>query len=496
MVLDEGMKRTDFGARDVTYVHLTTEVQGYQETWNKRCTVEQTETVTGEIGSCRTTASSVAGAGRELRGAELRGMALKQNVQAADHKQACEFERVSVGMWVSYILGSDWVVLAAASQNTQPELDAYNFSTKGLQSCKGFLSNEEQCVGKLQNYVSAYFWPYKCFTDAMGVLGRVMPGLVARVDFDGSSLFLSSARSPSSLPKPIDDQPFSYHVPAVWDPHLERGYVSEPFLRKCGECKLTLFGGEILRHQLPTDFQPYLAMGIWRIMDDVSVLLSCTALAEGDREEQEASELFNKSLAWISRFIQDGIESTMTFQDSYDVATIMEIWWNGLHNWSAEMGGYKLFQKDRQGRRYSGLALYIRESLDCIELDYSDDKVLFFGISYVWDKFQELYGVALGSSGLEMLLLVIQTRPFRNYLRPEKKKEKGLKPALIETCSLMDSSLMIVDSESSKFNMLCKSRSQLFLSGLSFCGLFSAITSPVSSHDDLTLIQVTDKAIK
>lgn len=50
----------------------------------------------------------------------------------------------------SYILGSDWVVLAAAPQKTQPELSAYNFSTKGLHSCKGFLSNEEQRVGKLQ----------------------------------------------------------------------------------------------------------------------------------------------------------------------------------------------------------------------------------------------------------------------------------------------------------------------------------------------------------
>lgn len=50
----------------------------------------------------------------------------------------------------SYILGSDRVVLAAAPQKTQPELGAYNFNTKGLQSCKGFLSNEEQHVEKLQ----------------------------------------------------------------------------------------------------------------------------------------------------------------------------------------------------------------------------------------------------------------------------------------------------------------------------------------------------------
>lgn len=50
----------------------------------------------------------------------------------------------------SYVLGSDWVVLAAALHNMQPELSVYNFSTKSLQSCKGFLNNEEQLAGKLQ----------------------------------------------------------------------------------------------------------------------------------------------------------------------------------------------------------------------------------------------------------------------------------------------------------------------------------------------------------
>lgn len=34
----------------------------------------------------------------------------------------------------SYILGSDWVVLAAAPQNTEPELRAYSFSTKDPQT--------------------------------------------------------------------------------------------------------------------------------------------------------------------------------------------------------------------------------------------------------------------------------------------------------------------------------------------------------------------------
>ncbi|KAJ7404209.1 mitochondrial fission process protein 1 [Willisornis vidua] len=39
------------------------------------------------------------------------------------------------------------------------------------------------------------------------------------------------------------------------------------------------------------------------------------------------------------------------------------------------MGGYKLFRKDRQGRRGGGVAQYIRESLDSVELKVSNNKV-------------------------------------------------------------------------------------------------------------------------
>ncbi|KAM9591475.1 uncharacterized protein ACIBXB_006271 [Morphnus guianensis] len=39
------------------------------------------------------------------------------------------------------------------------------------------------------------------------------------------------------------------------------------------------------------------------------------------------------------------------------------------------MDGYKLFRRDRQGRRGGGVALYVRECFDCTELHDSDDKV-------------------------------------------------------------------------------------------------------------------------
>ncbi|GAB0206747.1 hypothetical protein GRJ2_003140300 [Grus japonensis] len=62
-------------------------------------------------------------------------------------------------------------------------------------------------------------------------------------------------------------------------------------------------------------------------------------------------------------------------QDSYDLVAITETWWDDSHDWSAAMDGYKLFRRDRQGRRGGGVALYVRECFDCIELDDCDDKV-------------------------------------------------------------------------------------------------------------------------
>ncbi|GAB0209080.1 hypothetical protein GRJ2_003373700 [Grus japonensis] len=62
-------------------------------------------------------------------------------------------------------------------------------------------------------------------------------------------------------------------------------------------------------------------------------------------------------------------------QGSYDLVAITETWWDDSCDWSAAMDGYKLFRRDRHGRRGGGVALYVRECFDCIELDDCDDKV-------------------------------------------------------------------------------------------------------------------------
>ncbi|KAK4826796.1 hypothetical protein QYF61_011604, partial [Mycteria americana] len=62
-------------------------------------------------------------------------------------------------------------------------------------------------------------------------------------------------------------------------------------------------------------------------------------------------------------------------QENYDRVAIMETWWDDSHNCRAAMDGYKLFRRDRQGRRGSGVALCARECFDCLELNDGDDRV-------------------------------------------------------------------------------------------------------------------------
>ncbi|KAK4816911.1 LOW QUALITY PROTEIN: hypothetical protein QYF61_024921 [Mycteria americana] len=71
---------------------------------------------------------------------------------------------------------------------------------------------------------------------------------------------------------------------------------------------------------------------------------------------------------------QEDLEA-IVHQENYDMVAITETWWDDLHNWSAAMDGYKLFRRDRRGRRGGGVALYIRECLDSLELDDGDDRV-------------------------------------------------------------------------------------------------------------------------
>ena len=41
----------------------------------------------------------------------------------------------------------------------------------------------------------------------------------------------------------------------------------------------------------------------------------------------------------------------------HDLVAITETWWDHSHNWSAAMDDYKLFRRDRRGRKGGGVAL-------------------------------------------------------------------------------------------------------------------------------------------
>jgi len=56
------------------------------------------------------------------------------------------------------------------------------------------------------------------------------------------------------------------------------------------------------------------------------------------------------------------------WSQGYDLIAITETWWDNSHAWSADMEGYMHFRKDQPGRWGGGVALYVTEQLECVEL--------------------------------------------------------------------------------------------------------------------------------
>jgi len=65
---------------------------------------------------------------------------------------------------------------------------------------------------------------------------------------------------------------------------------------------------------------------------------------------------------------QEKLQAIMQ-QEKYDTVVIMETWWDDSHNWSVAKNGDKLFRRDRQERRGSGVTLCVRECFDCQTVD-------------------------------------------------------------------------------------------------------------------------------
>ena len=69
--------------------------------------------------------------------------------------------------------------------------------------------------------------------------------------------------------------------------------------------------------------------------------------------------------------------------EGYDIIGVTGTWWDTSNDGRIAMDGYKLFRKDRQGRRGGGVALYIKENLECIKVDYGACKC---SIECLWVK--------------------------------------------------------------------------------------------------------------
>ena len=54
------------------------------------------------------------------------------------------------------------------------------------------------------------------------------------------------------------------------------------------------------------------------------------------------------------------LEATVLLE-RYDLVAITETWWDESHDWTVAIDGYKLFQRDRRGRRGRGVALYVKK---------------------------------------------------------------------------------------------------------------------------------------
>lgn len=73
------------------------------------------------------------------------------------------------------------------------------------------------------------------------------------------------------------------------------------------------------------------------------------------------------------------LETTVQ-QEHYGIATFTKAWWDYSLDWSAAMEGYKLFRRGRQGRIGIGVALYVRECFDSVELSAENEKVRFLWV--------------------------------------------------------------------------------------------------------------------
>jgi len=69
---------------------------------------------------------------------------------------------------------------------------------------------------------------------------------------------------------------------------------------------------------------------------------------------------------------QEKLEAIVLLE-SYHLIAITETWWDEYHDWNVALDSYRLFRRDRQGRRGGGIALYIKKTLQSEELSLKNN---------------------------------------------------------------------------------------------------------------------------
>ena len=78
-------------------------------------------------------------------------------------------------------------------------------------------------------------------------------------------------------------------------------------------------------------------------------------------------------------------ELTLLLADtSPDIVGITETWWDEMHDWVVNIKGYRLYRRDRIGKRGGGMALYIKEEYtsSLISKDPGGGTLKCFGLEY------------------------------------------------------------------------------------------------------------------
>ncbi|KAJ7399781.1 hypothetical protein BTVI_110168 [Pitangus sulphuratus] len=80
---------------------------------------------------------------------------------------------------------------------------------------------------------------------------------------------------------------------------------------------------------------------------------------------------------YSARSVRSELEELKALSQSqrFDITGIRETWWDEPCDWNALLNGYRLFRRDRQGRRGRGVALCVPEGLGCVELTVGNGTV-------------------------------------------------------------------------------------------------------------------------